>query len=108
MIIIIIQIIARVYVGNKKTYFHMDEAYSYGLMNYDKLNIADNEDFFNNWHTKEYYSDYLEINKDEKKDIVGFCQTMSKIAEKTQKRPSTKSKIFLTVCFKSLFSITRS
>ena len=69
MIIIIIQIIARVYVGNKKTYFHMDEAYSYGLMNYDKLNIADNEDFFNNWHTKEYYSDYLEINKDEKYDF---------------------------------------
>lgn len=43
----------------------MDEAYSYGLMNYDKLNIADNEDFYNKWHDKNYYKDYLEINSDE-------------------------------------------
>ena len=43
----------------------MDEAYSYGLMNYNKLSIVDNEDFLNKWHTKEYYLDYLEINKNE-------------------------------------------
>lgn len=43
----------------------MDEMYSYGLMNYDKLNIADNQDFLNTWHEKEYYQDYLEINKEE-------------------------------------------
>lgn len=47
----------------------MDEAYSYGLMNYDKLNITDNSDFFNQWHTKEYYLNYLEIEKEEAKDF---------------------------------------
>ncbi len=47
----------------------MDEAYSYGLMNYDKLNITDNSDFLNQWHTKEYYLDYLEIEKEEAKDF---------------------------------------
>ncbi len=44
----------------------MDESYSYGLMNYNKLNIADNEDFYNKWHDKNYYKDYLEVNSNEK------------------------------------------
>ncbi len=43
----------------------MDESYSYGLMNYDKLNIADNEDFYQQWHTSAYYEDYLVVNEDE-------------------------------------------
>lgn len=47
----------------------MDEAYSYGLMNYDKLNITDDEEFWNKWHENKYYSDYLELNKDEIKDF---------------------------------------
>lgn len=65
ILIILLQILFRIYLGNKKEYFHMDEAYSYGLMNYNKLNIADNEDFLNNWHSKDYYLDYFEINKEE-------------------------------------------
>lgn len=65
VIIVLIQIITRLYLATKKEYFHMDEMYSYGLMNYDKLNIADNKDFLNTWHTKDYYKDYLEINKNE-------------------------------------------
>lgn len=68
IIITILQISIRIYTGNQKTYFHIDEAYSYGLMNYDKLNITDNEDFLNIWHDKSYYLDYLEINDDEKLD----------------------------------------
>ena len=68
IIITILQISVRIYVGGQKTYFHIDEAYSYGLMNYDKLNITDNEDFLNIWHDKSYYLDYLEINDDEKLD----------------------------------------
>ena len=64
-IIIAMQVVARVYLGEKKEYFHMDEMYSYGLMNYNKLNIADNEDFYDNWHNKQYYKDYLEVNSDE-------------------------------------------
>ena len=65
VLIIFLGTIVRIYLGFQKEYFHMDEAYSYGLMNYDKLSIVDNEDFFNKWHTKEYYLDYLEINRNE-------------------------------------------
>ena len=43
----------------------MDEAYSYGLTNYERLNISDNEDFFNTWHDKSYYLDYLTVDKEE-------------------------------------------
>ena len=50
-----LQIIFRLYIGYKKEYFHMDEAYSYGLMNYDKLSIVDNEDFFND--SLEYFNE---------------------------------------------------
>lgn len=63
--IILIQIVARIYAGNKKEYFHMDEAYSYGLMNYDKITITDNQDFYNTWHTNKYYEDYLTVNEEE-------------------------------------------
>lgn len=68
ILIILIQVIARVYVGYKKEYFHIDEAYSYALMNYDKIQITENEDFYSTWHTKDYYIDYLSINEDEKWD----------------------------------------
>ena len=74
IIIIMIQIIARVYVGIKKEYFHIDEAYSYSLMNYNKIQITENNDFYENWHTKEYYIDYLAINEDEKWDLKPVYQ----------------------------------
>lgn len=64
-IFIIIQSIIYVYVGVKKSYIHIDEAYSFGLANYDKVEIQDNENFFDNWHTKEYYEDYLSVQEDE-------------------------------------------
>ena len=43
----------------------MDEAYSLGLSNYDKVEIQENEDFYNTWHNKEYYEDYLSVQDDE-------------------------------------------
>ena len=69
ILIILLQVIFRIYIGTKKEYFHMDEAYSYGLMNYDKLSIVDNSDFLNTWHNKEYYLDYFEVNSKEAKNI---------------------------------------
>ena len=66
IILIIIQTIIYIIVGCQKQYLHIDEAYSFGLANYDKVDIQNNEDFFNNWHTKEYYNDYLTIQQDEK------------------------------------------
>ena len=64
-LILIIQTIIYVIVGMNKSYIHMDEAYSLGLASYDKVEIQDNEDFYNTWHNKEYYEDYLTVNDDE-------------------------------------------
>lgn len=69
VLVILLQVILHVQYGIDKGYFHMDESYSYGLMNYDKIEIQDNEDFYNNWHTSEYYKDYLSISADEALDF---------------------------------------
>lgn len=65
IVIVLLQIAVRVFVGYRKEYFHMDEAYSYGLMNYNKIEIANNSDFYDTWHSKDYYKDYFEIGNDE-------------------------------------------
>lgn len=65
IVILLLQIAVRVFVGYRKEYFHMDEAYSYGLMNYNKIEIANNSDFYDTWHSKDYYKDYFEIGNDE-------------------------------------------
>lgn len=62
---IILQVALRIEYGIEKPYLHIDEGYSYGLMNYDKVDIMNNDDFYNNWHTDAYYEDYLTISKDE-------------------------------------------
>lgn len=70
VIILIIQTIIYVYVGVNKLYIHIDEAYSYGLSNYDKVEIEDNEDFYDNWHSRNYYEDYLSIQEHETGDYA--------------------------------------
>lgn len=65
-IVLIIQTLIYIFVGVKKSYIHMDEAYSLGLASFDKVEIQDNEDFYNTWHNKEYYEDYLSVQEDEK------------------------------------------
>lgn len=65
-LIVIIQTIIFIVAGINKSYIHMDEAYSLGLASYDKVEIQNNEDFYNVWHSKEYYQDYLTVNEDEK------------------------------------------
>lgn len=64
--IIMIQTIIFVIAGVNKSYIHMDEAYSLGLASYNKIEIQDNDDFYNAWHNKDYYEDYLTVNEDEK------------------------------------------
>lgn len=64
-IILIIQTIIFAIIGANKSYIHMDEAYSLGLASYDKVEIQDNEDFYNTWHNGAYYEDYLCVNDDE-------------------------------------------
>ena len=60
-ILIIIQTIIIGMCGIKKSYIHMDEAYSLGLASYDKVEIQENEDFYDKWHDKEYYEDYMVV-----------------------------------------------
>lgn len=67
--IIMIQTIIFVIAGVNKSYIHMDEAYSLGLASYNKIEIQDNDDFYNVWHNKDYYEDYLTVNEDEKFDF---------------------------------------
>lgn len=67
---IILQVALRIQYGKEKPYLHIDEGYSYGLMNYDKIDIMNNEDFYNNWHQDKYYEDYLTISREEAKDLT--------------------------------------
>lgn len=68
VLIILLQSIVYFVVATNKSYIHIDEGYSYGLINYDKLDITGNEDFYNQWHSQEYYNDYLTISEEEKND----------------------------------------
>lgn len=70
-IVLIIQTIIFAIVGANKEYIHMDEAYSLGLANYDKVEIQDSEDFYNQWHNGEYYEDYLAV---QDKDVGKYSQ----------------------------------
>lgn len=69
IIILIIQTIVFIVAGINKSYIHMDEAYSLGLASYYRTDIQENDDFYNTWHNKEYYSDYLTVNENEKNDF---------------------------------------
>lgn len=68
--IILLGVVYRIYLGNEKAYLQIDEGYSYGLMNYNKVDIIANEDFYNTWHSSEYYKDYLSISSEEAKDFL--------------------------------------
>ena len=65
VIVLIVQTVIYIVGGIEKSYIHMDEAYSLGLASYERKEIQENEDFYNNWHSKEYYEDYLSVNEDE-------------------------------------------
>lgn len=65
ILILIIQTSIYIFCGTKKSYIHMDEAYSLGLASYDKTEIQKNKDFYNTWHNGNYYEDYLSVNNDE-------------------------------------------
>lgn len=68
-ILIVLQSALFIYFGFQKSYIHMDEAYSYALAAYDKVEIQDNEDFYETWHNAEYYEDYLALQEDELNDF---------------------------------------
>lgn len=69
LLILTIQTVVFVIAGANKEYMHMDEAYSLGLASYNKIEIQENEDFYNTWHNQEYYEDYLTVNQNEKNNF---------------------------------------
>lgn len=69
-LIIVIQTVVYTIAGANKAYFHMDEMYSYGLANFEQVQIYEKEDFYNQWHDSEYYKDYLVVNEDEQGDFT--------------------------------------
>lgn len=64
--LLLFQVIISVICGAYKQYYHMDEAYSLGLSNYDKVEIQDNDDFYDVWHNGKYYEDYLVVEEKDK------------------------------------------
>lgn len=68
IIIILIQLIFKIYIDSQKQDFFVDELYSYGLMNYKQAFIFEEETFSENWHNKEYFDEYLIISDEEKMD----------------------------------------
>lgn len=69
IIIILLQVIYKIYIDYHKEDFFVDELYSYGLMNYKQAFIFEEDTFINNWHTKDYFDDYLIVSKDEASDF---------------------------------------
>lgn len=69
-IIVIIQTTIFIVAGINKSYLHMDEAYSLGLANYHQVEIQANKDFYNTWHNKGYYEDYLSISENERNNFL--------------------------------------
>lgn len=69
-LIIILQTVVYLAIGAGKNYIHMDEGYSYGLANYDRVEIIENEDFYDQWHDAAYYEDYLAVQEDELGDFT--------------------------------------
>lgn len=69
-LIIVLQTVVYTVAGVGKAYFHMDEMYSYGLANYDQVQIYEKPDFYNHWHNADYYKDYLVVNEDERGEFA--------------------------------------
>ena len=65
VIIILLQVIYKIYVGYGKEDFFVDEIYSYGLCNYKQAFLFEEESFVNNWHNKEYFDDYVIVSEED-------------------------------------------
>ena len=45
ILLVIVQTIIYIIVGENKQYLHIDEAYSFGFAGYDKINIQDKQNY---------------------------------------------------------------
>lgn len=69
VVIIILQVLTIIYAANKRVRLHIDEYLSLGFISSEDMYIYSREDFFNNWHNKEYFKSYLTIDENEKNDF---------------------------------------
>lgn len=69
IIIILLGVFIRIEIAKEKKYYHMDEIYSQGLINYKSVQLSDNDNLYNTVHSKEYFKDYIEISEYEKLDF---------------------------------------
>lgn len=65
IMITIVQVCAMLYAIQQRGGLHIDEYYSHGLMQYDNAFIIYDEDFYNQWHNKQYFEDYLSVNTED-------------------------------------------
>lgn len=68
-VLILLQSAVYVFFGHRKAYLHMDEAYTFGLVQYDRVQLHENEDHYGTWHTSQYYRDYLEVSPEGRWDF---------------------------------------
>ena len=61
VIFLCLQTLIYLCVAFHKSYLHIDEAYSFGLANYDKIEIQDNTDFFKIKYMKMVIKTYIII-----------------------------------------------
>lgn len=66
ILIILLQIVFKIYVDYNKEDFYIDEIYSYGLMNYKQAFIFEEPTFLENWHDQKYFDDYVTISEEDK------------------------------------------
>lgn len=80
VVILLAQIINIIYWGSCKEGYFGDELYSYQFVcqtEYPSINANRPEkEYLNNWHSSEYYQDYLSISDDEAFDIIGVYNSI--------------------------------
>lgn len=69
IVITIVQVCAMLYAIQQRGGLHIDEYYSHGLMQYDNAFIIYDEDFYNQWHDKQYFEDYLSVRAEDAWDF---------------------------------------
>ena len=70
VLIILVQSLIFVPFVMNKTYLHIEEARALGHASGDVAEIQDNENFYDTWHSGEYYNDYLTLDDGKGIDIV--------------------------------------
>lgn len=78
IIILLLQISVKIVIDYNKNGFFCDEMFSYGLMNYKQAYLFEEPTFEENWHNKEYYDEYITIQKDE---LFNFSQVYTNQVE---------------------------